>query len=337
VDPLRLSALFVGLLRRDARTLRGPIIAVPLERVAARKEVPAVVAEEYLQRVRLRRVAVPLEVLPRLERRVGVGAAPALDFANRATCPVGSGGREQRLVPRLELSRELEVLVLRFLLLLLLLLLLLHRFLLHRHLLHTPLNPNQLYVRSLPPPPLLGTWSLQGLMVNSLRVRGREPLRSASRLFGFIVDTCFWDPGHRFVAGPSHGPGCLPDPFCLGTDALRLFPAAFTEGQHRRGGRRCCRSGPGKLADIPLRCGSAGTGISDAGCITTYERYSRRTPIKQCAVFRRNQSLFVATAGRRRGCGGHGLPCLEEPGPLILGCRRSCVAARVHNLLEKSR
>ncbi|KAF8478988.1 hypothetical protein DFH94DRAFT_746874, partial [Russula ochroleuca] len=131
VDPLRLSALFVGLLGRDARALRGPIIAVPLERVAARKEVPAVVAEEYLQRVRLRRVAVPLEVLPRLERRVGVGAAPALDFANRATCPVGSGGREQRLVPRLELSRELEVLVLRFLLLLLLLLLLLHRFLLH--------------------------------------------------------------------------------------------------------------------------------------------------------------------------------------------------------------
>ncbi|KAF8478983.1 hypothetical protein DFH94DRAFT_746826, partial [Russula ochroleuca] len=126
VDPLRLSALFVGLLGRDARALRGPIIAVPLERVAARKEVPAV-------RVRLRRVAVPLEVFPRLERRVGVGAAPALDFANRATCPVGSGGREQRLVPRLELSRELEVLDLRFLLLLLLLLLLLrHRYLLHR-------------------------------------------------------------------------------------------------------------------------------------------------------------------------------------------------------------
>ncbi|KAF8464548.1 hypothetical protein DFH94DRAFT_785332, partial [Russula ochroleuca] len=138
VDPLRLSALFVGLLRRDAHALRGPMIAVPLERVAARKEVPAVVAEEYLQRVRLRCVAVPLEVLPRLERCVGVGTAPALDFANRATCPVGLRGREQRFVPRLELSRELEVLVLRFLLLLLLLLLL------RRHLLHTPLNPNQL-------------------------------------------------------------------------------------------------------------------------------------------------------------------------------------------------
>ena len=35
------------------------------------------------------RVAMPLEVLPRLERWVGsLGTAPALDLANRATCPV---------------------------------------------------------------------------------------------------------------------------------------------------------------------------------------------------------------------------------------------------------
>jgi hypothetical protein len=72
---------------------------------------------------------VPLEVFPRPERPVGT--ALALDLANRATCQVGLRGREQRLVPRLELSRELEVLVLRFLWLLLLLLLLRHRFLLH--------------------------------------------------------------------------------------------------------------------------------------------------------------------------------------------------------------
>jgi hypothetical protein len=254
---------------------------VPVSRVAARKEVPAAFAEGDLQRVRLRRVAVPLEVFPRPERRVGT--APALDLANRATCPVGLGGREQRLVPRLELSRELEVLVLRFLLLLLLLLLLRNRFLLHRHRhrhqhLHTPLNPNQLSVHSLFPRPLLGTWSLQGLMVNSLRVRGREPLRSASRLLGFIVDFFVWDPGHRLVAGPSRGPFRLQDPFCLtapdsflgrplmvvdrSPDALRLIPAAFTKGQHRRRYRRCCRSGPGKLADIPPQRRSAGTSIS---------------------------------------------------------------------------
>ncbi|KAF8484904.1 hypothetical protein DFH94DRAFT_716786, partial [Russula ochroleuca] len=116
---------------------RDELVVDPLPR----KEVPAAFAEGDLQRVRLRRVAVPLEVFP----------PPALDLANRATCPVGLGGREQRLVPRLELSRELEVLVLRFLLLLLLLLLLRNRFLLHRHRhrhqhLHTPLNPNQLSV-----------------------------------------------------------------------------------------------------------------------------------------------------------------------------------------------
>jgi hypothetical protein len=263
---------------------------VPVSRVAARKEVPAAFAEGDLQRVRLRRVAVPLEVFPRPERRVGT--APALDLANRATCPVGLGGREQRLVPRLELSRELEVLVLRFLLLLLLLLLLLrHRSLVHRHLFHTPLNPNQLSVHSLFRPPLLGTWSLQGSMVNSLRVLGREPLRSASRLLGFTIVFFVWDPGHRLVACPRRGPRCLQDPFCLaapasflglhlividrGPDALRLLPAAFTKDQHRRGCRRCCRSGPGKLADIPLRRRSAGTSISEAGCITTsHKRYS---------------------------------------------------------------
>ncbi|KAF8470402.1 hypothetical protein DFH94DRAFT_770909, partial [Russula ochroleuca] len=123
VDPLRLSVLFVGLIERDAAALRGRLIDVPVEGVAARKEVPAPFAEGDLQRVRLRRVAVPLEVFPCPERRVGT--APALDLANRATCPVSLRGCEQRLVPRLELSRELEVLVLRFLLLLLLLLLML--------------------------------------------------------------------------------------------------------------------------------------------------------------------------------------------------------------------
>lgn len=45
---LCVSALFVGLLARDAEALRGRLPAVPLERVGARKEVPAIVAEEDL-------------------------------------------------------------------------------------------------------------------------------------------------------------------------------------------------------------------------------------------------------------------------------------------------
>jgi hypothetical protein len=172
-------------------------------------------------------------------------------------------------------------------------------------------------------------------MVNSLRVWGREPLRSASRLLGFTIDALYWDPGHRLVAGSIRGPRCLQDPFCVvapasflgrvadrGPDALRLFPTAFSKGHHRRGCCRCCRSRPGNLADVPPHWGSANTSISDAGCITiAHKRYSRRNPIKQRVVLRCNGSPFVATAGRRKGCSGHELPCPEEPGQFILGCR----------------
>ena len=108
-------------------------------------------------------------------------------------------------------------------------------------------------------PLLLETRSQQGSMVKSLRVWGREPLRSASRLLGFVIDLCIWDPGYRLVAGPGRGWCCPQDLFCLaapasflglhlmvvdrGPYALRLIPAAFTKGQHWRGCRRCCRSG----------------------------------------------------------------------------------------------
>ena len=348
VDPLRLAAPFFSLLARDAKALRGRMLAVPLERVGARKEIPAVVAEVDLQWVQLLRVAVPLEVIPRLECRIRT--ASALDLANRATFPVGLGGCEQRLVPWLENIRELEVLMHHFLLLLLLLLL---PSLLHRFLHPTPLNPNQLSVHNLFLSPLLETWSLQGSTVNSLCVRGRGHLRSSSRLLGFTVDLLFWDPGHRLVAGPSSGLRCLQDPLCLaapasflgpplvmvdlGPDTLWLFPTAFTKAQDRRRCCRCLRSEPENLADVPFRCGSADTSISDAGCVNTaHKGYSRRRPIKRRAVSRHNRPLFVATARRRRGCGKHELPYLKEPGQ-FMGRRRSWGTARVHNLLKESR
>ena len=163
-------------------------------------------------------------------------------------------------------------------------------------------------------PLLLETRSQQGSMVNSLRVRGREPLRSASRFLGFVIDLWIWDPGHRLEADPGRGPCCPQDLFYLaapdscrsGPHAMRLTPAAFTKGQHRSGSE-------------PLRWGFAGTSISDAGCTTTlHRRYSRRSAIKQCAVIRRYQSLFVIPAGKRRGCSGRGLPRLEEPTPVRL-------------------
>ena len=157
------------------------------------------------------------------------------------------------------------------------------------------------------------------------------------------------------MAGPSRGP-YLQDPFCQlapasflgrylmvadwGPYALRLFPTAFSKGQYRRGcrRRRCCGSRLENLADVPLRRGSADTSISDAGCITiTHKSYLRRNPIMQRAVLRRNPSPFVATAGKQKGCNGRGLPCPEEPGQFILGCQRSCRAARIHNLSKESR
>jgi hypothetical protein len=45
-----------------------------------------------------------------------------------------------------------------------------------------------------------------------VRIRGREPLRSASRLLGFTINFLNWDPGHKVVAGPGRGPLCFQDP-----------------------------------------------------------------------------------------------------------------------------
>ena len=163
-------------------------------------------------------------------------------------------------------------------------------------------------------PPLLETRSLQGSMVNFLRVWRREPLRSAYSLLGFIIDLFVRVPGHRLVAGPIRGPHCLLDPFCvvspapflgrvadLGPDALRLFSTAFFKADTG--------------ADIP---GAAGVGqktwptSNSAGDLQTLvlvtlvasplhiKRYSRRNPVVQRAVLRRNRSPFVATAGRRK-------------------------------------
>ena len=126
--------------------------------------------------------------------------------------------------------------MLRLLLLLLLLLL--------RFLLHTPLNPNQLSVRSLFHPSLLETLSLQGSMVNSLRGWGCEPLRSASRLLGSFSPLYLGCGAYPRTASLSGSPFLVaPDSltgrlmlvgFQQGPDALSLIPAAFAIDQHRR-------------------------------------------------------------------------------------------------------
>jgi hypothetical protein len=166
-----------------------------------------------------------------------------------------------------------------------LLLLSLHRtvVMLYHFLIHTPLDPSRLSIHSVYPPTLLETWSQQGLVGNSLCNRGREPLRSASRLLGFLISFCPWDPGRRFVASPSCGPRCLcPDPIrCpttpglfsgwhfLGSNPHRApfavrclyLAVALAEGH----GRGCRRSGPGLVVGSPLRWIPAGTSIINVG------------------------------------------------------------------------
>ena len=107
-------------------------------------------------------------------------------------------------------------------------------------------------------------------MVKSLRIWGREPLRSAHRLFGFTINHLFRDPGRRLVAGPSRRPHSLQSPICLATPdsfwgrhittvhhhrdpvAMRLITAAFSKG--RGGGCSSLwrgRDGPGHFVGTP--------------------------------------------------------------------------------------
>src|SRR6266478_6435647 len=153
-----------------------------------------------------------------------------------------------------------------------------------RFLSNTPLYPSRLPMRRSHRPTLLETWSPQGLMVNAMRTRGREPLRAASRLFGFSINLCFWDPSHRLVASPSCGLlGLFQDPFNYPTAPISFWrwhlinidphrapvtlrhlclTLPFTESH----GRGCHgRSGPGYFAGTPLYQISTDTGISNAG------------------------------------------------------------------------
>jgi hypothetical protein len=74
---------------------------------------------------------------------------------------------------------------------------------------NTPLDPSRHTIRSVHRPTPLETWSWQGLVVNPLRTRGCEPLRSASRRLGFMINALFGNPGHQLVVGPSSGSRCL--------------------------------------------------------------------------------------------------------------------------------
>ena len=215
VGLLRLPPLLHGLLQVDL-ALTGLTIAVPLKSVTPPKLVPAAIAEMEFLRVCLRGPAMPLEFFKVPEHCVWADAT--LDRLDRPTRDAGLRTLKEQPVLWLEFAGYFEMLYY-------LLLLLLHRAvnMVHRFLFNTPLDRSWLPIRGVYRATLLETWSRQGLVVNALRTRGREPLRSASRLHGFTIDLCFGDPSRRLVAGPSCEPRCLRDP-------LGCFPAPGSFG-----------------------------------------------------------------------------------------------------------
>jgi hypothetical protein len=143
-----------------------------------------------------------------------------------------------------------------------------------------PLPPHspQLPIRSFHHPPLLETRPQQRPVMNTLRIWDREPLRSTSRLLGFIVGFCIGDPSDRVLVGARSGPRCLQDPLWLATPgpflgrhlvavdyrgpvAMKLISAAFRRG---RGGCGCWRSrdAPGHVVSRPPHWISASTRLA---------------------------------------------------------------------------
>jgi hypothetical protein len=143
-------------------------MVVPLKRAVAREEVVTAIAEMDFQRLRFRGLAVTFELLKVFEARVR--AETSLDCMDRPTRQVGLRSLDEQPIPRLEFAGYLEKLC-RFLLLLLLC--------------ATPSTsprPKSVPIRRFHRPTLVETRSQRA----SVRIRGREPLPSASRHTAFM-------------------------------------------------------------------------------------------------------------------------------------------------------
>src|SRR5713226_1888476 len=93
VHSLRLSALLFSLLWCDLEARGGGLIAMPRERVGARKEVSTVLAEYDIEGVRLRRLAVALKLTPIPVPTVRTEST--LDLVDGPARQVGLRGRKQ--------------------------------------------------------------------------------------------------------------------------------------------------------------------------------------------------------------------------------------------------
>src|SRR6266576_755854 len=157
-------------------------------------------------------LAVALEFLPFCEPTVRT--EPTLDLVDCPASPVGFRSCEQYPVSLVEIARDLKEMAL----------LLLHRtgHVVRCFLLHSLLDRREMLSLCIGwHPTLLGTRPRRGMVVHSLRMRGRESLRSAPCLLGCIIVRYCWDPGLRPAAGPNHGLRSLRDPTtCLPPNLL---------------------------------------------------------------------------------------------------------------------
>ena len=209
----RRPALLRGLHWGDVAALVGRSVFVPLKGVAAGEEVATEIAEMYFEWVRLRGLGVSFKLLEVLELRIRTEAA--FDFPNRPTRDVGLRSLEEQPKPILEFAGYLEKPYRS-------LMLLPYRAVdtVRPFVTNTPLNPGWLPIRGFYRAALLETRSQRGLVVKSVRNRGREPLRSASRLLGFINNLRILGSWPQGCGGPGHGPLCFLDPRSLAPDSF---------------------------------------------------------------------------------------------------------------------
>ena len=232
MDSRRLPSLDLSLVRGNVKAPGRAVLAVPFQRVPTREEIPAPVAKGDLKWMRLHSVAMPLEIVPIAEARAG--AESAFERGDGPACPIGRGRYEEGTVPITKPPREVEeVSVFRrhelAVIYAVYLLLLLHRAVsaVPHRCLCTPLNPRLSFLRNRSHRLLQETWPLQESMVNSLRIRRREPLRSASHSLGFTMEI-YQGPSGRLLMGPIRRPSCFRDPeFCDHSSLAPLIWAYF--------------------------------------------------------------------------------------------------------------
>lgn len=104
MDSRRLPSFDLSLGWGNGKAPKRAVFAVPFQRVPTREEIPAPVAKGDLKRIRLRGVAMPLEILPIAESHAG--AESPFKRENCRACPIDRRFSEEG--PSAKLPRDVE-------------------------------------------------------------------------------------------------------------------------------------------------------------------------------------------------------------------------------------